>query len=348
MTCHEARELFSALVDETAPAEERARAEAHLAGCADCPRELARFRATVALLRSVVPARAPAGFVERVTAAAAPARPRRRLARAFLPLALKLPTQAAALVMVAVLVGYLFRHTPELERAARFEPEAPRPPASASDALTAAPGVKAAPPTAPVPAPEPTRLSKAPTPAPRPAPAPEPAAAAPKTAVREAAKDAGNAEGARHDLGAAERREDQQAGHDAAGARREADGMAARAAPAERETAGPARSEPKALRALAPAEAPRAKERAFVEARVSGALAVTDRAVAAEKLRALVTGLGGDYREPLGDAAAVEIILPGAAWADFVRGLAGIGRWAPDHEPAAPSDRVRVTLRITG
>ncbi len=346
MTCHEARGLFSALVDETAPAEERARAEAHLAGCADCPRELARFRRTVALLRSVEPGRAPAGFVERVTAAAAPGRPRRRLARAFVPLALKLPTQAAALVMVAVLVGYLFRHTPELERAARFEPPAPRPPAPASEALTAARGAKAAPPAAPAPAPEPALLSKAP--APRPAPAPEPVPAAPKTAVREAAKDAANAEGARHDLGAAERHEGRQAARDAPGVRREADAMAAKAAPAERETAGPARSEPKALKALAPAEAPRAKERAFVEARVSGALAVADRAAAAGKLRALVTDLGGDYREPLGDGAAVEIILPGAAWADFVRGLAGIGRWAPDREPSGPSDRVRVTLRITG
>jgi hypothetical protein len=346
MTCHEARELFSALVDETATAEERARAEAHLAGCADCPRELARFRRTVALLRSVEPARAPAGFVERVTAAATPARPRRRLARAFVPLALKLPTQAAALVMVAVLVGYLFRHTPELERAARFEPPAPRPPAPASEALTAAPGAKAAPPAAPAPAPEPALLSKAP--APRPAPAPEPVPAAPETAVREAAKDAANAEGARHDLGAAERHEGRQAARDAPGGRREADAMAAKAAPPERETAGPARLEPKALKALAPAEAPRAKERAFVEARVSGALAVADRAVAAEKLRTLVTDLGGDYREPLGDGAAVEIILPGATWADFVRGLAGIGRWAPDREPTGPSDRVRVTLRITG
>jgi len=61
MTCHEARELFSALIDDALGGKERAVLDAHLATCADCGRELQRFRDTVALLRAVEPARAPAG-----------------------------------------------------------------------------------------------------------------------------------------------------------------------------------------------------------------------------------------------------------------------------------------------
>ena len=143
MTCHDARELFSALVDLSGTAEERARCLAHLAGCADCGRELERFRATVALLRAVEPARAPAGFVDRILEAASPRGRRRRvLERFFFPLQVKLPIEAAAVVIVGVLVGYLLRQSPELQQAPRQE--APRPPVS-----------DVAPPVAPAPGPAP-------------------------------------------------------------------------------------------------------------------------------------------------------------------------------------------------
>ena len=85
MTCHDARDLFSALVDETLGADERGAFDAHLATCADCRRELQRFKDTVALLRAVEPARAPAGFVDRVLAAARPVPWPRRLLRSTSP-----------------------------------------------------------------------------------------------------------------------------------------------------------------------------------------------------------------------------------------------------------------------
>jgi len=103
MTCHEARELFSALIDDALGGEERAVLDAHLATCADCGRELQRFRDTVALLRAVEPARAPAGFVDRVLQTARPASWPQRLLRAlFLPWPVKLPVEAAAVVLVTV------------------------------------------------------------------------------------------------------------------------------------------------------------------------------------------------------------------------------------------------------
>ena len=123
MTCHDARELLSAAVDDALGAAERDRLDAHLGTCADCRRELQRVRDTVALLRAVEPARAPAGFVDRVLAAARPTPGPRRLLRAlFLPWPVKLPLEAAATVLVAIGVVYLYQATPELQRAARLEP----------------------------------------------------------------------------------------------------------------------------------------------------------------------------------------------------------------------------------
>ena len=117
MTCHDARGQLSALIDEALGAEERGAVEAHLSTCAECRRELERLRGTVALLRAVEPARAPAGFVDRVLEAARPEPWPRRLLRALLlPWPVKLPIEAAAIVLVAVGVVYVFRSTLEPAR----------------------------------------------------------------------------------------------------------------------------------------------------------------------------------------------------------------------------------------
>jgi hypothetical protein len=128
VSCEDARELFSALADQALTAAERARVDAHLAACGECAREWQRFEAAVSLLRSVEPARAPAGFVDRVLAA----RPQpwyRRLGRALLvPWPVKLPLQAAAIVMIAGLAVVIVQSSPDLRRAMR----APEPPAPMS------------------------------------------------------------------------------------------------------------------------------------------------------------------------------------------------------------------------
>jgi hypothetical protein len=148
MSCHDARDWFSGWIDETLTVEEHAALAAHLAGCADCSRELGRFRATVALLELVERPRAPAGFAARVLDAVRPVPWHRRLvARLFLPLAVKLPAEAAAALLVAGLAVYLFKSTPVLQQAAR---EDASPPAARQQA---SPPVASAPSTAPLIAP---------------------------------------------------------------------------------------------------------------------------------------------------------------------------------------------------
>src|SRR5262249_46491645 len=113
MTCHDAREQFSALVDDALAGGERAALEAHLATCPDCRRELQRFRDTIALVRAVGPLRAPSGFVDRVLEAARPVPWYRRFFRGlFLPWPIKLPIEAAAIVLVGIGVALVYRATP--------------------------------------------------------------------------------------------------------------------------------------------------------------------------------------------------------------------------------------------
>jgi hypothetical protein len=130
VTCHDARERFSGLLDEALTREERADVYAHLATCADCRRELEAVERTVALVRGATPVRAPAGFVERVVEAARPRPWYRRAARAaLLPWPIKLPLSAAALLLVGGLAVLIVRGTREPERAARTVPAAPSSPA---------------------------------------------------------------------------------------------------------------------------------------------------------------------------------------------------------------------------
>ena len=129
MTCAEARALFSDLIDDELPAGERAAADTHLAGCLECRNELDRLSRTVSMMRALPPERAPVGFVDRVVDAAQPQGWTARLARRlFVPLGLKVPVHAAAVVMVAATAVWVFQRTPELQQAARQE--APAPPAA--------------------------------------------------------------------------------------------------------------------------------------------------------------------------------------------------------------------------
>ncbi|HVQ27488.1 MAG TPA: zf-HC2 domain-containing protein, partial [Planctomycetota bacterium] len=126
MICPDARDLFSAHADAALSAAEQAELQAHLATCAECQREWARFERTVELLHAIEPAHAPAGFVDRVVAA----RPRpwyTRLARGLLvPWPVKLPLEAAAILLVAGLAIMIVQRSPELQQASTLN-EAPPP-----------------------------------------------------------------------------------------------------------------------------------------------------------------------------------------------------------------------------
>lgn len=165
MTCQEARELFSAKADDLLTAEQGAALNGHFATCPDCPREWERFERTVNLLRSVGEARAPAGFARRVIEAAGrEPLPRRLIRGIFVPIRVKLPLEAAALVLVSTLVILLYRQTPETQRAVEgprapaVTAPAPPPPAKSAEVKAPQRVVKAAEPegTPPASAPSPT------------------------------------------------------------------------------------------------------------------------------------------------------------------------------------------------
>src|SRR5947208_519831 len=134
MTCTETRDLVSALADDALTPAERAALDAHLAGCADCRRELAGLLRTVKLVRAIDPARAPAGFVDRVRAAARPEPAPKRLARRLRAPWQTLPLGAAALFLIAGLAVLLFRGSHEQQQAARYQPTTPGPAAQAPTA----------------------------------------------------------------------------------------------------------------------------------------------------------------------------------------------------------------------
>ena len=343
MNCLEARERLSDWLDEALSAAERAELGAHLEDCPDCRRELDRLRATVGILARVERPRAPVGFVDRVMARAYPAPWYRRLGRRlFLPLGVKLPAQAAAMLVIAVIGVYLLQRTPELRDAARPEPEAP-----ASRAERA---------PAPAPHQESWRAGRPDT---GKVSGPEP----------KAGREAENALGAGRRLDSAQPPPPVSQDYRQDG-KKEADTdrlqkMPALTSPA---TSAPQAAPPAELRAkrtdaaeersaepsksLAQ-QAPAAS--AKPESTMSGALGrlnVRDRPAADNELADLLVRVGGTEtgrRTELG-ATLVEVLVPDARYTDFVRGLTMMGAWSLEGKPAAlPTDptQLRLTIRIS-
>ena len=316
MNCHETRERLSDLIDDALDAPERADVGTHLDGCPDCRRELDRLRATVSLLSRVERPRAPVGFVDRVTAAARTVPWYRSLGRRlFLPLNIKLPVQAAAMLVIALLGVYLLQRTPELRDAARVERETPAPRASRESEKTVRDGRRLDSPQSSPPLTEEfqqepkkeadaDRLQKPAAAASQAAPAPQvaassaPAPGAPPAESRAKSRDA--AEG--------------QSG------------------------------------ALAPPPPAMAAKRQSAMSSVLGRLNVKNRPAAEQGLADLLARLGGSEtgrRQELG-ATVVEVLVPEARYADFVRGLTTLGAFTPEGQPAAlPTDPPQIRLSIS-
>ena len=377
MTCHDAREQLSALIDDALGAEERRAVEAHLATCADCRRELERLRDTVALLRAVEPARAPTGFVDRVLEAARPAPWSRRLVRALLlPWPVKLPVEAAAIVLVAVGVVYVFQATQGLQQARHLgsvqpmttasDQAAPAPPSQ--DAAREAPSTpEAAPAKQTARTLEGARQNKEQAPGQK---ALEKSASEKETPEKKGAPTSqAFSEAAQHKDADERRAKLDDASRDVA--KRQAN--APPATPAEPQVAGkleesPARAErsqgaaaARARSSAAPASEPRVDTlqaprpaatppmaTAFVPPDVSGRLAVANRDAALQDLARLLARLGGvEDRRFVGDEGPIiELTIPREAYPDLLRELATLGRWQLIREAPALPEKVRVVLRI--
>ncbi|HET9854048.1 MAG TPA: zf-HC2 domain-containing protein [Methylomirabilota bacterium] len=357
MTCDETRDTLSAYLDEAIAPDERSLVDAHLEGCADCRRELEALRGTVALLQRVEPARAPVGFGDRVVAAARPRPWYRRVADAvLLPLSVKLPLEATAVLMVGLLAVYLFERTPELQRAARevapsqeaaaptkekpaelladkappslapstpAPAETPAPAAGERDRADAplsrevTPQITASPPPVSAPAAQAT-------PAPPPAPSaptavspPPPMAEPPPEVKAQVKKEAENA---------------------AAAARSEAESRQRVLAP--RAGGDSARAGPSASRLAA--------KRVLPSADVVARVAVKDRDAAERELTALIARLDGSVtqRRREDEATVVEAVIPQPRYAEFSDGVARIGAWQVEAERRELPAQVHVILRL--
>src|SRR5438128_3236796 len=289
----------------------------------------------------------------------------------FLPWPVKLPMEAAAVVLVAVGVALVYRGSPELQQSARQEPAAP--------VVTQAPSV--APPEAPAPAREndaprilygargdekareqdPPREAEKAKAAPRAqervegfAKAPEPGALADKkraeAPARSAPQPAPTARDA--DLQKATESQDRQAPVvgklEAPASRAERQ----RAAKDDVRSGATQQTELRAdsLKAQRPARAPPSATSAFVPPDVAGQLAVSDRELALRSLAELVARLGAAQtrRFDTSDGPIIEIAVPREVYAELNRGLAQLGRWQPGKEPSTLPATVRVVVRITG
>ncbi len=318
MTCAEARELFSALVDEALGPDERAALDLHLAGCSECRDELQRFHSIVSLVRAVEPERAPVGFVDRVLDRTGRALAYRRLARWLVfPLPVKLPLGAAAAVFVGVLVSLLYRQSPELEQAARRD-AVPAPPAVEAPAVSQAPAPPAAPQSAAPPVPQEgaarsqdALLSKQRAPESRESGrVAEPSAPAPRSkteAQRQAPEPAAPTKDNREYGGRAETAPERKATADITAGKKEA-----------------------------------------VAPNLSGRLTVTDLASAQSALGSLVSRVGGREtgHRPIPDGLEVEVEIPRARADEFARELPGIGRWQAAQTLESPGDPVRALIQL--
>ena len=348
MICDEARESLSAYLDEALAPDERSLLDAHLEGCVECRRELVALRGTVALLQRVEPARAPVGFVDRVVAAARPRPWYRRVADAvLLPLSIKLPIEATAVVMVGLLAVYLFERSPELPRAAREvaprqETAAPVKEKAAEQLADKAPRSPA--PATPAPAEPPARTagerdradaSRSPevspqvttspptagAPAPLAAPAPPPAVSGPSREAKNQAKS-----------------ETAPSENVAGAVRPEAEDR--QRAPAARATGDSARA--------APSSAKLAAKRVLPSADVVARVAVKDRDAAERELTALIARLGGSVtqRRREDEATVVEAVIPQPRYAEFSESGARMGAWQVEAERTDLPAQIHVILRL--
>ena len=360
MTCDDARDLFSALVDDAVSSEERDALDAHLAVCPDCRRELEGFQRTVALVRATPPVRAPAGFVDRVLAAARPVPWYQRLARRlFIPLPVKLPLEAAAIVLVTFLAVHLYRETPDLQQASR--PAAP-PAVSDAPASSTPSRTPAAPPT---PASPPVSTPPSTT---GPTSVPGSAELAAKSRQENAARlqrDEGerNLRAAPPDFQKMEQssgvlRDDARLSHEGRadlGSPSPPERVQSSTAPqqeltaeAKPKTAAPP-APPSANTAPTSAPSPTSQMAALTAADVAGRLVAPDRAAAESALADLVVRLGGAVlaRRAENEVTIVDVQVPRASYSALLEGLARIGRFTLEREAGELPDRVRISLRLT-
>ncbi|HSB04823.1 MAG TPA: zf-HC2 domain-containing protein [Thermodesulfobacteriota bacterium] len=123
LRCEEVRERLSALWENELSPSEQTEVKNHLELCPDCEKEYSRFDKTLRMLHSVEEQEVPGGFLpeiyEKIGAQGGKGIPPEKASWGWLhlPLRLKLPMQALAMVAIVFLALYLTKMTPsELTR----------------------------------------------------------------------------------------------------------------------------------------------------------------------------------------------------------------------------------------
>src|SRR4029453_15882958 len=113
MNCGEVQKYLSDFLDKSLD-NERARAiEYHLAACSRCSEEMTSLAECQRLVSGLPAVELPLGFTNRVRARGGEeTNPPKLLGRSFFPLRIKVPLQATAVVLIAVLAAYIYQKEP--------------------------------------------------------------------------------------------------------------------------------------------------------------------------------------------------------------------------------------------
>jgi hypothetical protein len=113
MNCEDVQKYLSDLLDKSLDVERVQEIGYHLAACSLCSEEMASLTECQRLVSGLPAVEPPVGFTNRVMAEVREAaNPTSLWERLFLPLRIKIPLQATAVVLIAVLAAYIYQKEP--------------------------------------------------------------------------------------------------------------------------------------------------------------------------------------------------------------------------------------------
>src|SRR5262249_12023004 len=125
MKCEEVQKHLSDFLDSSFDVERAKEIEDHLAACSLCSEEAPSLAACQRLVSGLPVVEPPVGFTTRVMARVREAaHPPSLWQRLFLPLRIKIPLQATAVVLIAMLAAYIYQKEPlQRESGTNLPPE---------------------------------------------------------------------------------------------------------------------------------------------------------------------------------------------------------------------------------
>ena len=125
MNCEEVQKQLSDLLDKSLDIKRAQEIQDHLAACSPCSAEMASLAEYQQLVSNLPAIEPPVGFTAGVMAKVREAvQPPTLWERLFLPLQIKIPLQATAVIVIAVLAAYIYQKGPlQRESVVSIQPE---------------------------------------------------------------------------------------------------------------------------------------------------------------------------------------------------------------------------------